>query len=244
MRSDQSVRTLRTPNENIEQVTALKEYIAELPSLISEVNDDIEKMLQSYELLDDYKYDYSKDDTKRRWNTFGLLLKISQALDFARQSIKVDKERFEQDMISEQEDYAGELSSLAMVINGYSDLSKSKDIAANVSAILDRIKRAVESQQRFNSREIQMERPVTDYNAEPYELARIQRTFETFSNFWLAVEEWNTNYEQWTDGKFNTLDPEQVDKVTNSCFWNIFTCLKQFEGTYPDLVQSATTIKS
>ena len=228
-------------------MTALKEYIAELPTLVSELDDDIKKMLQSYELLDEYKFDYSKDDTKRRWNTFGLLLKISQALDFAKQSIKLDKERFEQDMLSEQEDFAGELSSLTMVVSGfskYSDLTKSKDIAANVTAILDRIKRAVESQQRFNSREIQMERPVTDYNSAPYELSRIQKTFEPFSNFWLAVDEWNTSSEQWTNGKFNKLDPEQVDKVTNACFRNIFKCLKQFEGKYPDLVQSATNVKS
>jgi hypothetical protein len=42
-----------------------------------------------------HRFDYSKDDTKRRWTVYSLPMKISQANDSALDTIKTDKQRFE-----------------------------------------------------------------------------------------------------------------------------------------------------
>ncbi len=245
-RADGCVKTLKQPCDDIEAVTGLKDYIQELPTLVTEIDQDIHKVLQSYELLDEYKFEYAKDDTKRRWNSFGLPLKISQALDYANNSIKSDKEKFEQEMIEAQEDFAGELQSLTSIINGfskYSDLAKVKEISDNVVGINQKLKDANTQAALFNQRETMLERPMTDYNSPPHDLAKIAKSIEPFSQFWIAANDWVENKSVWLDGKFNTLDPEQVDTVSQACFRAAFKASKFFDGKVDELKASALVIK-
>ena len=112
-KSEASQKTLRTTCENIEEVTALKEYMAELPELVRELHGEIDLILKNYELLDEYRYEYAKDDTKRRWNTYSQLLRISQSVvDYAHLQMRSDKDKFEEELVEAQEDFAGEIQSL------------------------------------------------------------------------------------------------------------------------------------
>lgn len=245
-RAAECKRTLEAECENIEAVTALKEYVQELPTLVTEVDQDIHKVLQSYELLDEYKFEYAKDDTKRRWNTYGLPLQISHALDYANQSMKSDKEKFEQEMVAAQEDFAGEIQAITSIINGfgkYSDLAKVKEISENVVGIQQKLKDAVAQSQVFTSRESMLERPMTDYNAPPHDLAKVAKSFEPYAQFWVAANDWFSNKSVWMDGMFNKLDPEQVETVSQNCFRAVFKASKFFEGKYPDIQTAALTIK-
>jgi len=245
-RSDACNKTLKKECEDIEQVTGLKDFMQELPTFVTEIDQDIRTVLQSYELLDEYKFEYAKDDTKRRWNVYSIPLKISQGLDYAHNSIKSDKERFEQEMLEAQEEFASEIQSLTTVINGfskYSDLSKVKEISENVVSINQKLKDALANSALFNSRETMLERPMTDYNAPPHDLTKVQKAFEPYSSFWIAANDWSSNQSVWMDGKFNILDPEQVDNVSQSCFRAVFKTSKFFEGKVPELAESAMKIK-
>jgi dynein heavy chain len=245
-RADVCNKTLRNPCDNIEEVTTLKEFIQELPSFVTEMDQEVHKVLQSYELLDEYKFEYNKDDTKRRWNAYGILLKVSQSLDFAHNSIKSDKEKFEQEMIEAQEEFAGEIQSLTSVINGfskYADLSKVKEISENASGVLQKLKDASTQAQLFNSRETMLERPLTDYNAPPHDLTKIQKAFEPYSTFWLAANDWVSNKGVWLDGKFNTLDPQQVEDVSQACNRAAIKAVKFFQEKVPELGEVANVIK-
>ena len=87
-------------------------------------------------------------------------MKISQGLDYANNSIKSDKEKFEQEMLEAQDDFAGEIQSLTSIINGfskYSDLSKVNDVADNVLGIQQKLKDAFSQAQVFNSRETELD---------------------------------------------------------------------------------------
>ena len=244
--SNESMKTLKSPCENIEQVTQLKEYVQELPTLVTELDQEMQKALNNYELLDEYKFEYAKDDTKRRWAVYGAPLSISQALDYAHNSMKSDKEKFEQEMLDAQEEFAGEIQSLSAIINSfskYSDLAKVKEVAENVVGLQQKLKEAALQTQLFNSREQMLERPMTDYNSPPHDLAKVQKALEPYASFWVAANDWTQNKSVWMDGEFNKLDPEQVDTVSQNCFRNVFKATKYFEGKVPELVASATIIK-
>ena len=245
-RYDTCSRTLREECNDIEAVTQLKEYIQELPAVVTEFDQDIHKALQSYELLDEYKFEYAKDDTKRRWAIYGIPLKISQGLDYANNSIKSDKEKFEQEMLEAQDDFAGEIQSLTSIINGfskYSDLSKVNDVADNVLGIQQKLKDAFSQAQVFNSRETMLERPMTDYTAPPHDLTKIQKAFEPYATFWIAANDWVSNKSIWLDGKFNTLDPQQVEDVSQSCSRAAIKAVKFFQDKFPDVGAVAQIIK-
>eukprot|EP00960_Hanusia_phi_P037726 753088-Hanusia_phi.AAC.3 len=244
---DQIVKKLKNPAKNIEELTELKEFIHHLPESINSMNQEIARTLQNYELLDEYKYEYARDDTKRRWNTYGILSKISQAMEFANSMIKSDKEVFESEMMEAQEEFANELSSIsALVVNfsKHSDLAKTKEISESVVSINQKLKDAMLQAQLFNSREAQLERAITNYNEPPFELQKVQKAFEPYSNFWMAAREWESNFSSWMDGKFNEIDPEQVDRVTQNSFRVILKSIKFFEGKLPELLDSAHNLKT
>ncbi|KAJ1487569.1 hypothetical protein T484DRAFT_1786315, partial [Baffinella frigidus] len=146
-------------------------------------------------------------------------------------------DKFEAELVEAQDELAGELASLMTVVNNfskYSDLSKTKEIAENVAGINEKLKNCVYSDlsktkeiaedvagineklkncanaQLMNSRELQLERAPTDFNAPPHDLAKIQKIFEPFSQFWMAAAEWSTCHATWMDGTFTNLDPEEV----------------------------------
>ena len=245
-RAEQAMKRLKANNDDIEGVSDLEEYLKELPDFVGELDGDVRKTLASFELLDEYRFDYAKEDTKRRWNTYGLALKLSQSADAAVQMIKNDKDRFEIELVEQQEEFASEIASITTLINNFSkhsDISKVAEIGENVENIQQKLKDYTARAQLFNSRELALGRPTTDYNAPPNELGKIAKTFEPFANFWLAAAEWTSCQEKWMDGKFNELDPETVDRIAQNCFRTIYKSTKLFDGKLEDLFNTATKLK-
>ena len=197
--------------ENIEQLVELEEYIQSLGNVLMTLQNCINDMTASYNLLEKYRFKTDMDSGTQRWNVFGAPAKINAKCAEVQESNVAIRRRFLEEMLGEQatftktlHDLDGQVASLETL----TDLSDVVNIAARVKEVEGRILVAQSKVKLFNSRESLFEQDVTDYE----ELNRIQRNFEPYSNLWQTAKEWIELSAVWKRGRFIDLNAEEVER--------------------------------
>jgi len=240
---NETTKRLKKSMTNIEDVAELKEYSDGLPAMVETMMDQISIMLRNNDLLEDYRYECTKDDATRRWLCYSLPKKIYSQMEIAVKLANEDAERFHDTMVGDQDEFSMEIDGISNVVSTFyqhTDMARVDEVAAEVKKIQRRLQDAESKARQFNSRETLFEKDVTDYTY----LQKIIKTFEPFQVFWLTAQDWQKEYAVWMDGPFIQLEPEEVDKTLQTQWRNMFKCTKTFADKVPDVHKLSVELKS
>ena len=223
-------RQLAKKPDSIEAVADLEEYAAQLPATLDELQGQLKKMQADLGTLDEFEFSLPDEEFKALYSVLASPKKIDVAIEHVGTLGEELRDRYQNEMMSEQEAFQKQLDKLERVINGfgkYTDLGKVKDVANEVTKMQGEIKAAELLRGQFNSREALFGNDVTDYS----QLAAMAKTFEPYATLWLTAGNWTKNRSEWNDGQFASLDPEMMEKELANAQRNMYKLSKTFADT-------------
>ena len=57
--------------ENIEKLTEVEEYMNTIPNELQKINKDINSSMEVYDITEEFKYKFSEEDIKKKWQVYG-----------------------------------------------------------------------------------------------------------------------------------------------------------------------------
>ena len=200
---------LQKKPKDIEEVTDLTEFIGTIPNQTGPLQDLIAQMMDYNRILETFNHRVTIDHSNAKYTACGWPGRIQASVEEAERLVDQCKERYMDDMMSEQERFAQSLNSLEAFASSfvqYEDLAKHCEEAAQKAAeCMSRIEGAEEKSRLFNSREALFEKEMTDYE----QLSRIKKTFEPYYNLWSTAQAWKTSSLKWLKGSF--LEASYID---------------------------------
>lgn len=66
----QILHKVRETPKDIEELTALKEYMSQIPQELEKIQEEINKCGDIYDILEEFQYSLSSEDINKRWVVF------------------------------------------------------------------------------------------------------------------------------------------------------------------------------
>ncbi|CAG5132289.1 unnamed protein product, partial [Candidula unifasciata] len=211
----------------IEELAEMREWIKDVPGMLKEHKELIDKAMADYELIEDFFYNLSPDDFSAKWTTIGWPHKIEKQMEQTLLQLDEDEERFRKLQQSDQTNFEDRLDGLQMAVAGmaaYSDISRAHEIANDVRRINKQLKDAQQMAITYNNRERLFGMPVTNYD----KLAKLIRDFEPFRNLWVTVSDWLRSHESWMNDPLLAINAEEVEKNVNESYKIMHKSVKLF----------------
>ena len=144
-------------------------------------------------------------------------------------NLRVLEFKYKQAMEEEQEEFAGELTTLMDDVERLKTLTQLSDAPKNalkVRGLKRQLAEAAERAQLFTSREgLFNVANVTEYDA----IQSTTKKFEPFYDLWDCAERWLTNQENWTNGPFQELDSDAVEQAVGALLRALTKSAKTFD---------------
>ncbi|XP_048578532.1 dynein axonemal heavy chain 1-like isoform X2 [Nematostella vectensis] len=221
-------RRLYDKPNSIEELAEQREYMKGIPELLKKNQELIDKAMVDYELIEEFNYNISAEDFSAKWTCISWPYKIQQQMDATEQALDADEERFQKNLLSDQNTFQDRLDSLNMAVAGFAahtDISKAHEVANEVRRLVKQLKECQTLAHTYNNRERLFNMPVTSYE----KLGRLIKEFEPFKNMWLTASDWQKWHDSWMNDPLTTIDAEQLEQNVNNSFKTIFKCYKHFK---------------
>ena len=219
---------LKKKPRDIEETKELEEYLANVPNDIRPLQEFIDEMRLMAAVLDGFEYRVDFDHFEQQGRAAYWPCKIAQQSEETARIIESSRERYLEDMMTEQERFTKSLHALEAFANSfvqYEDLTQVKEAAARAVECMGKITAATEKARLYNSREVLFEREVTDYA----HLTQIKKAFEPYYALWNTSQKWLESSKTWNDAAFQSLDAEAVESEVNDYSNAISKASKFFE---------------
>lgn len=159
-------------------------------------------------------------------------------------SLEKEKERFLKEMELEQEEFQENLTNLAGTVEGfasYDNMEKYLDNADAVESINQRLQECIEKSRIYNQREYLIGKETTDYS----QLQQIAKDFLPYSNLWLTTRTWHERHKEWTEGKWEDLDADELDTTFEHCMKTMNAAARYFAGKgFAKITENAAEMKA
>ena len=201
---------LKTTPKDIEGLTRLKEFIANVPNELEKIKVDINNCLDIYSMLDDFQYRFSAEDMNKKWRIVGGPKDTVELVDLRKVSLEKEKTKFQESMVESQEEFKDSIENLEKTIGGfyqYSNLSQHQDTAENVTQINELLNQFETQSRQYNQHEMLFGQDITDYG----KVAVMKKQFQAYSNFWLTANQWFTYKEQWAKCEWEELNAPEAE---------------------------------
>lgn len=215
------------PN-SIEELAEQREYMKQIPEQLKKNQELIDKAMVDYELIEEFNYNISAEDFNAKWTCIGWPHKIQLQMEATEASLESDEERFQKNLLADQNTFQDRLDSLNMAVAGFAahtDISKAHEVANEVRRLTKQLKECQTLATTYNNRERLFGLPVTSYD----KLGRLIKDFEPFKNMWLTASDWQKWYDSWMNDPLTTIDAEQLEANVSNSFKTIFKCVKHFK---------------
>ena len=162
----QILHKLREQPKDIEELTALKEYMVQVEQELSQIETSIEECSKVYDILEDFGYILSSEDINKRWVVFKGPKDIIDTIQQRSEILNRDAKQQLSQMKLQQEEFQGQIEEIEKVINGfhqYKNLAVHADVSKIARTINEQLKSHNEKAKLFNSREQLFEVGQTDY---------------------------------------------------------------------------------
>ncbi|XP_052086994.1 dynein axonemal heavy chain 1-like isoform X4 [Mytilus californianus] len=226
----------------IEELSDMREWMKGIPEKIKEHQEQIDKAMEDYELIEEFYYNLSQDDFNAKWTAIAWPHKIERQMEATYTQLEEDEERFRKLQTSDQANFNDRLDTLQMVVAGmaaHTDISRAQEIANEVRRINKQLKEAQGLAQTYNNRERLFGHPVTNYD----KLGKLVKDFEPFRNLWLTVSDWLRWHESWMNDPLEAINAEEVEKNVNDSYKTMHKSNKVF-AEMPGVQQVAAEIKA
>ncbi|BHF69813.1 Dynein heavy chain 1, axonemal [Sparganum proliferum] len=221
-----AARLFERPN-TIEELTELREYIDNIPETMEEQQENIDKCLADYDLIDDFYYNISNDDFTAKWTTIGWPNKVRNIVAQVEMQLEEDEERFRKLQISDLATFADKLDSLTVMVSSmasFTDVSKAHEVANEVRRIHRQLLEAQNLAAVYNSRERLFEMPVTNFE----KIGTLLKDFEPFRQLWIAVSDWLKTQDAVMTDPLNSVDASAVEKQVTECYKIMHKSMRTF----------------
>jgi dynein heavy chain, axonemal len=204
-------RQLAQHPQDIEELTALKEFMDTVPAKVVEHQVVMDTVMENFALLDGLNCKLAPEDFKSRWSMFGWPLKTDARMMDVTDMLEQEKKGYSKNMEGEQEAFVEQLKTLESEVAGlfkFKDLSKAAQVVPHIAALKKELADCVAQAGLFNTREGLFEKEITEYA----QVSNITRNFEPYLNLWEGVDKWTQWYDTWLSSPLLSLDAEQIEK--------------------------------
>ncbi|KAM3174254.1 hypothetical protein ACTXT7_010920 [Hymenolepis weldensis] len=233
-------RLYEKPN-TIEELTSMHEYISSIPDLLEEQQEWIDKVLNQYELIDEFCYNLSDDDFTAKWTALAWPNKIGKLVEEIEKNLEEDEERFRKLQISDLAAFSDKIDSLTMMVSSmasYTDIGKAHEIANEVRRLHKQLLEAQQSALLFNSRERLFDMPITNFDR----ITTLLKDFEPFRVMWIAVSDWLKTQDAVMTDPLSSLDPMAIEKQVTEGYRVMHKSIRVF-SELPGVQEVANQIK-
>jgi dynein heavy chain len=207
---DQIIERIQQPPEGIDDLTDTKKYITEIGATIQKLQIEIDGCMRMYDIATEFNHEFTNGENDDKWSLYGAPQRVMAVIEEQVQILEKEKERFLKEMEIEQEEFMENLDNLGTTVDGfasYDNMDKYLENAEAVESINQRLQECIEKARMYNQREYLVGKDTTDYS----KLQQISKDFLPYSNLWLTTRQWYERHKSWTEGKWEDLDPEELD---------------------------------
>lgn len=226
----------------IEELDELREWMKTIPEKLKEHQENIDKIMHDYGLLENFFYSLSNDDFLCMWTTIGWPHKIYKQMETTMVTHEADEERFRKLQQFDQAAFNEKLDSLAMMaagMRGYTDINKAHEYANEARRINKQMKEAQQLAVIYNNRERLFKLPITGYE----KLSVLTKEFEPFRNLWMTVSDWQRWRDSWLNDPLMSINAEDVEKNVNESYKIMHKSVRLFQES-PVVQDVASEIKN
>jgi len=219
---------LRKPVKDIEEISAMRDFIGTVPAENAKLAPDMKKCLDTYTTLEGFDVKMTNDDAFMRWRVFGCPKQAHELTEQIAEDLKEKEGKFLQEMVDEQTEFDENLVDLAGIIGGFaskSDLAKVEEIYEDVESVNQRLREAAQQSKKFNSREVLFGKESTDYSS----LTALQKEWEPFSQLWVTAHHWISDSKEWISGEFSKIDAKYCENAIMNGVKALFKAVKALE---------------
>ena len=185
-------------------------------------------MLEYFDVLDSFGHRIEVDLSNSKWTNVSWPSKVTQQCTDALNVIAAAKDKYLNDMLSEQKRFEEHLVNLEKEVEtfgAYDDISQVEEVSKHAVAVQQKCADAEAKAQLFNSREGLFEKEITDYEL----LGKVKKTFEPYNNLWQTTATWIKAYHDWTEGNFLAIDAEGCEQQVETNLTTISKTVRFFE---------------
>ncbi|XP_075795609.1 dynein axonemal heavy chain 1 isoform X2 [Pelodiscus sinensis] len=215
------------PN-SIEELAELREWMKGIPEQLKAQEELIGKVMEDYEVMDEFLYNLTQDDFTDKWAASNWPLKIATLTEMIRQQHLEDEERFRKIQLMDQNNFLERLDGLQLLVAGFSvhmDITRAHEIANEARRVKKQLKESQQMALLYNNRERIFGLPVTNYD----KLSRMVKEFQPYWDLWTTASDWIRWSESWMNDPLSAIDAEQLEKSVNESFKTMHKCVKQFK---------------
>jgi len=227
---------------SIEDLTNIRTYISsEIPSLVEKQRLDIEKMMEAYDILDEYMEKLPREEFNNKWSAFRMPKELNSLIEDQKSVLSKKEESLYAAMQGSQTEFKEELSKIEDVVSNlknYTDINQYEEVAKKVFSIREKIKEYKEKERAFNHRESLLNKTTTDYG----QLKQIEKDFIPFDNLWSTTDKWFKSKHSWHNDKWEKLNATEMENIVNDSGRLLSQTIRAFKEN-PAILKIAEQVK-
>ncbi len=200
---------------SIEDLTNTRTFIAsEVPSLVEKQKLEIEKMMEAYDILDEYTEKLPREEFNNKWSAFRMPKELMSIIEDQRSVLSKKEESLFTSMQGQQAEFKEELSKIEDVVanlKNYIDINQYDEVAKKTFSLREKIREYKEKEKTFNHRESLLNKQPTDYG----QLKQIEKDFIPYDNLWSTTDKWFKSKHSWHNDKWEKLDAQAMESTVN-----------------------------
>jgi len=240
----QMERKILTQPENIEDLTNLKEYLAQIPLELEKIKVDINGCVDVYGILEGFNFRFPVDDLNKRWMVFGGPKDLLERVENRKVALEKEKTKFQEDMVVKQGEFIENIDNLERTILGFHSHQKLEghaEIAKVVASVNESLESYVIEARKANHHESLFGLEISDYS----KLSQMQKEFTPYSNLWLTADGWFKNIEDWLNCDWENLDAEAAERWVEDAVRTMGSVMRFFrEKDIKPILKIAEKIKA
>lgn len=231
---------------DIDDLYEIKKYMVDSGVTIEKLKKEIDTTMRCYDIATEFEHVFSNADNDRKWFLYGAPQRTMKLMEEQVLVLEKQKELFLKEMESEQEQFNDTLELLENSVKTFGgNFNKVEDYesaALAVESVNQRLQSCIDEAKKYNQRENLTGASITDYS----HLQKMVKDFQPYSNLWLTARTWNARSVEWKTGKWEDLDPEELETTFENCLKTISVTARFFNGKagLEKIMDVATNIKT
>jgi len=223
--SNEIKKRLQSACKTVEDLAAIKEYICEIPQMMTALQPRIDATMQYFDELETFNQKLERSDFRLKWQTFASHKLIEDQIQQISLTMTEDKKKYYAQLREQQEQFDVEFADCKQEIeefNGLFDITQTAKIAVKARNVDIKLQKLQQQSVVFNNKETAFDVENTDYK----EIGVQQKKFESFLSLWNNADAWYKTHEACLKQAFLDIDPYQVEKDVDNFRRAINKCLR------------------
>ena len=226
----------------IEDLTNTRTFISsEVPSLVERQKLEIEKMMETYDILDEYTEKLPREEFANKWSAFKMPKDLISIIEEQKAVLAKKEESLFTSMQGQQAEFKEELMKIEDVVGNlknYTDINQYEDVAKKTLSLREKIREYKEKEKTFNHRESLLSKQPTDYG----QLKQIEKDFIPYDNLWSTTDKWFKSKHSWHNDKWEKLDALAMEMIVNDSGRILSQTIRAFKEM-PAILKIAEQVK-